>query len=134
MAAVGYQHLSAMGRDPIGGCATNLLPGDKPEDMYLRTSDRVNSRIQRDAEGRGREAQARQGEASKEDAEAARQLLGKIDRSGVKVATMTTPYGVTRNNLQATSRIRAREVLQRSEEMCPVSGESLRGVHSGSRC
>ena len=84
----GYQHLSALGLDPIGGRATNLIPGDKPEDMYLRTSDRVNLRIERDAES-----------GSGDDQEAARQLLGKIDRSGVKVATMTTPYGVTRGRI-----------------------------------
>jgi DNA-directed RNA polymerase len=31
--------------------------------------------------------------------EAARELLGKIDRSVVKPATMTTPYGVTRGTI-----------------------------------
>jgi len=34
----GYQHLSAMGLDPIGGRATNLMPFDDgeadPEDIY----------------------------------------------------------------------------------------------------
>src|SRR5215467_13209589 len=32
----GYQHLSAMGLDPIGGRATNLMPHDDPEDIYQR--------------------------------------------------------------------------------------------------
>src|SRR6266581_3170730 len=64
----GYQHLSAMGLDPIGGRATNLMPF--------------------------REARARQGEASS-NAEAARQLLAIMDRELAKNATMTTPYGVT---------------------------------------
>jgi DNA-directed RNA polymerase len=108
----GYQHLSAMGRDPIGGRATNLVPGNEPEDVYQRVADRVSLRIRRDAENDGRreararqgeaskdEARARQGEASKDDADAARQLLGKIDRSDVKHATMTTPYGVTRGTI-----------------------------------
>ena len=45
--------------------------------------------------GSGREARARQGEASSDDREAALELLDKVDRSGVKHATMTTPYGVT---------------------------------------
>jgi DNA-directed RNA polymerase len=35
------------------------------------------------------------GEASRDDRDAARQLLGKIDRWVVKHPTMTTPYGVT---------------------------------------
>ena len=33
------------------------------------------------------------------DQDAARELLGKIDRSVVKHATMTTPYGVTRGTI-----------------------------------
>src|SRR5437867_8420400 len=83
----GYQHLSAMGLDPIGGRATNLLPFEDPEDIYQWVSDLACSRMQR-------EARARQGEASS-NAEAARQLLTIMDRELAKNATMTTPYGVT---------------------------------------
>jgi DNA-directed RNA polymerase, mitochondrial len=101
----GYQHLSAMGLDAIGGSATNLVPGDQPEDMYQEVADHVSIRIMFDAEYGGREAQARQraasrnAEASNDDRDAARELLGKIDRSSVKHATMTTPYGVTRGTI-----------------------------------
>ena len=96
----GYQHLSAMGRDPIGGRATNLVPADEPEDIYQEVADHVSRRVTRDAENAGeREARARQGEASRDDRDPARQLLGKIDRSVVKHATMTTPYGVTRGTI-----------------------------------
>ena len=96
----GYQHLSAMGRDPIGGSATNLIPGDQPEDMYQEVAYHVSIRIMFDAEyGSAREARGRQAEASSDDREAARELLGKIDRSSVKHATMTTPYGVTRGTI-----------------------------------
>jgi len=84
----GYQHLSAMGRDPIGGRATNLVPADEPEDIYQEVADHVSRRVQRDAANTGGT-----------DADAARQLLGKIDRSVVKHATMTTPYGVTRGTI-----------------------------------
>jgi DNA-directed RNA polymerase len=126
-----YQHLSAMGRDPIGGRATNLVPGNEPEDVYQRVADRVSLRIQRDAEAAGgRQAQARQGEASKDSADAARQLLGKIDRSDVKHATMTTPYSVTRGTIYKQLLVKGSNGLRRSEEICLVSGESLRGVHS----
>ena len=108
----GYQHLSAMGRDPIGGSATNLVPADRPEDIYQEVADHVSIRVMFDAEdARGREAQGRReaqarqraasrnAEASKDDQDAARELLGKIDRSVVKHATMTTPYGVTRGTI-----------------------------------
>src|SRR5207247_10049044 len=53
----GYQLLSAMGLDPIGGRATNLMPCDDPEDIYQWVSDLVCRRMER-------EARDRQGEAS----------------------------------------------------------------------
>src|SRR5260370_1238009 len=84
----GYQHLSAMGRDPIGGRSTNLVPAGEPEDIYQEVADHVGRRVKIDAENAG---------GSDEDQ--ARQLLGKIDRSVVKHATMTTPYGVTRGTI-----------------------------------
>ena len=88
----GYQHLSAMGRDPIGGSATNLTPGDDPEDdpwdMYQETADHACIHIMIDAKY-----------GSGDDREAALELLDKVDRSGVKHATMTTPYGVTRETI-----------------------------------
>ncbi len=96
----GYQHLSALARDPYGGLATNLVPDDEPHDIYLEVAEIVSIRVQVDA-------QYREGD----EREAARQLLGaerepdrakhqwKIDRSVVKPATMTTPYGVTRGTI-----------------------------------
>src|SRR5438876_3930072 len=65
----GYQHLSAMGLDAIGGSATNLVPGDQPEDMYQEVAYHVSIRIMLDAEyGSGREARGRQAEASRREA------------------------------------------------------------------
>lgn len=86
----GYQHLSAMGRDPIGGRATNLLPFDDPQDIYQEVANAVIRRLQRDAQN-----------GSGNDAEAAQELLaaGTIGRDVVKHATMTTPYGVTRGTI-----------------------------------
>ena len=84
----GYQHLSAMGRDPIGGRATNLVPGVKPGDIYQKVADRASWRIATDA-----------GDPGGADEYWARQLLRKIDRNVVKHATMTTPYGVTRGTI-----------------------------------
>jgi DNA-directed RNA polymerase len=92
----GYQHLSALGRDLIGGRATNLVPAAEPADIYQEVADHVLLRLKKDLDT-AREAQARQGEASSQEyADVARQLLGLIDRSIVKHSTMTTPYGVTR--------------------------------------
>jgi DNA-directed RNA polymerase len=79
----GYQHLSAMGLDPIGGRATNLMPFEEPEDIYQWVSDLVCRRMERDAEGTG------------PNAELARQLLAIMGRKLAKNATMTIPYGAT---------------------------------------
>jgi DNA-directed RNA polymerase len=37
----GIQHFSAMLRDPVGGAAVNLVPQDKPNDIYQRVADRT---------------------------------------------------------------------------------------------
>jgi len=83
----GYQHLSALGRDPIGGRATNLMPGNEPEDIYQRVIDLADRRIEQDAKYPG------------PDQDAARQLRGRMTRDDAKGATMTTPYGVTRGRI-----------------------------------
>jgi len=83
----GYQHLSAMGLDPIGGAATNLVPGEHPADVYLSVADRVNLRLEKAAASGG------------PNADVARQLIGLIDRQGAKPATMTIVYGATRGNI-----------------------------------
>jgi DNA-directed RNA polymerase len=85
----GYQHLSAMGLDAIGGSATNLVPGDAPEDMYREVAEHVIIHIMIDADY----------SRDEDEREAARELRGKIDRDLVKHATMTTPYGVTRGTI-----------------------------------
>jgi DNA-directed RNA polymerase, mitochondrial len=83
----GYQHLSALSRDPLGGRATNLVVADKPMDIYQDVCDEASARIARDAAGHG------------PDRDAALELLGKLSRSDAKHATMTTPYGVTRGRI-----------------------------------
>lgn len=41
----GLQHFSAMLRDPIGGAAVNLIPSEKPQDIYQRVADRVMEKL-----------------------------------------------------------------------------------------
>jgi DNA-directed RNA polymerase len=76
----GMQHLSALGRDPVGGAWTNLVPGEEPKDLYQEVANRLQPIVDEDA-GKG-------------DPMA---ILWKpcIKRALVKQATMTTPYGVT---------------------------------------
>jgi len=80
----GLQHLSAMGRDQVGGRATNLVRGPKPADIYQEVANRVLPRVQRDVQAGNTEALYW-----------LEQLTGPHGRKVVKRATMTTPYGVT---------------------------------------
>jgi len=80
----GLQHLSAMLLDERGGSAVNLLPAEKPADIYTEVRKEVEASIERDIAGTDEEKQAK-----------ARFWQGKITRSLVKRPTMTTPYGVS---------------------------------------
>jgi DNA-directed RNA polymerase len=75
----GLQHLSALGRDPLGAKATNLAPNSKPEDIYQQVALVVKKQISSDNAAKIPEAA----------------LWSNVDRKLVKRATMTTPYGVT---------------------------------------
>jgi len=41
----GLQHLSALGRDPVGGQLTNLRPGRVPQDIYKAVADEMNKTL-----------------------------------------------------------------------------------------
>lgn len=75
----GLQHFSAMLRDPIGGAATNLLPGDKPRDIYQMVADRVIERMKADNSPIGQ-----------------CWIEFGVDRKATKRQVMTLPYGSTR--------------------------------------
>ncbi|HLH30166.1 MAG TPA: DNA-directed RNA polymerase, partial [Terriglobia bacterium] len=114
----GYQHLSAMGLDPIGGRATNLMPreararqgeasiDDDPEDIYQWVSDLVCGRMEIDAAGNG------------PNAEFARQLLAIMGRGLAKNATMTIPYGATLHRI--------------FEELC--ENDAIKGLKDHEEC
>lgn len=83
----GLQHYSAIGLDPVGGRATNLVPGPKPEDIYRLVADVVNATIEQDC-------------GHTEDTTApCHAWRGHITRKTVKRAVMTTPYGVTKQGI-----------------------------------
>ena len=76
----GLQHLSMLLRDEDGGASVNLVPQDKPADIYREVADKVIALVEQDAE---------------EGDEYAKAWRGKIDRNLVKRGVMTTPYGVS---------------------------------------
>lgn len=81
----GLQNFSALLRDPVGGAATNLIPSDKPQDVYGQVAQVVSRIIDRDA------AQGNQ---------FAIVLQGKITRKIVKQPVMTLPYGATLSGMR----------------------------------
>jgi DNA-directed RNA polymerase len=81
----GIQHLSAMGLDPVGGRATNLTDTGRREDLYSEVADAVATAVSLEALNGEPQAQA---------------WLGRVTRTVVKRAVMTTPYGVTERGIR----------------------------------
>lgn len=73
----GLQHYSMMLRDEVGGKATNLIPAEKPSDIYSLVAAEATRLVTLDAPSRP-EAKA---------------WVGKIVRKVAKQPTMTMPYG-----------------------------------------
>lgn len=74
----GLQNFSAMLRDHVGGAATNLLPADKPADIYTAVGNRLRERL-----------------SVHPSPLAAQWLTVGIPRDLVKRPVMTLPYGAT---------------------------------------
>jgi DNA-directed RNA polymerase len=80
----GLQHFSALLRDPVGARATNLLPSDRPQDIYTEVAQATLKRVV----------------AAPVDEHGYRSgwLRIGIERAAMKRPVMTTPYGVTRRS------------------------------------
>lgn len=76
----GLQHYAALGGDVEGATQVNLIPADRPQDVYAHVANLVEQRL---------EVAAAAGE------EHAIELKGKISRKVVKQTVMTNVYGVT---------------------------------------
>ena len=76
----GLQHYAALGRDKLGAGAVNLVPADKPQDVYSEIAAIVDRRRAEDAEM---------------GLEVARVCENFVRRKVVKQTVMTTVYGVT---------------------------------------
>jgi DNA-directed RNA polymerase len=74
----GLQNFSAMLRDEVGGAATNLLPQERPADIYQKVADAASKIVEQDAAN---------GEVN------AVYWRGKVTRKLAKRPTMTLPYG-----------------------------------------
>lgn len=76
----GLQHYAALGRDEYGGRQVNVLPSERPEDVYAEVAKLVEKMVERDAAN---------------GVAIAQQLLDKVSRKVVKQTVMTLVYGVT---------------------------------------
>jgi DNA-directed RNA polymerase, mitochondrial len=81
----GLQNFSALLRDSVGGKATNLVPQEKPADIYTEVAKVVAARVRQDA---------LQGNPL------AIIWDGNITRKMVKQPVMTLPYGATLNGMK----------------------------------
>lgn len=74
----GLQNFSAMLKDERGGAATNLVPSDKPADIYSEVARVAQAKVDADAVAGNEMAQL---------------WVGKVTRKWAKRNTMTMPYG-----------------------------------------
>ncbi|CAD6338849.1 unnamed protein product [Miscanthus lutarioriparius] len=82
----GLQHYAALGRDYMGAVAVNLVPGEKPADIYSEIAARVLNAVREDS---------MKDPATNPTASLARVLVDQVDRKLVKQTVMTSVYGVT---------------------------------------
>ena len=98
----GLQHFSALLRDPHGAALVNLVPSERPADIYMA----VAKRVQREAD-------------ESEDPAAAPWKNGKVVRAIAKRPVMTYVYSATRYGMQEmivqTLREMDRELADRGE-------------------
>lgn len=83
----GIQHFSAMLRDQVGGAAVNLVPADKPADIYARVAQVVTAKLCSDLS-----TPAKEGDEERHEI-LSRLKETEIDRKATKRQVMTLPYG-----------------------------------------
>lgn len=126
----GIQHFSAMLRDSVGGAAVNLIPADKPQDIYQRVCDKAVAKLKADAEALSstiaiaslkispssdeEEEEAKEESYSLSIAEMAKGWLYLMpDRSSTKRQVMTLPYGSTRFSCREYTEAWMKEAIAR---------------------
>lgn len=80
----GLQHYAALGRDEMGGRSVNILPADRPADVYSGIAELVREQVLLDAQS-----------DHIDRSRLAKLLLEHVDRKLVKQTVMTSVYGVT---------------------------------------
>lgn len=115
----GLQHYTAIGRDQTAAKSVNMLPGDKPESVYVDVADAVDPIVRR-------EARANPIAAMLID------RAGKIGKPLVKQPVMTTTYGVTAIGARGQIATQLEELGFEGDELYDasryLSGVVLKGI------
>lgn len=118
----GCQHLSLLGRDPIGALATNCTSCPDRQDLYSAVAEAVAQIISQEAAGGSADAH---------------EWVGNVGRKTVKRAVMTTPYGVTargiRDQLIADHHVTGENKLRAATYLQMKISEALEQQLSGGR-
>ncbi|KAJ3129868.1 DNA-directed RNA polymerase [Physocladia obscura] len=102
----GLQHYAALGGDELGAKQVNLMPTDRPGDIYSAVSDRVSAAIDKLVEGGD---------------ETAKLMQAKVTRKLVKQTVMTNTYGVT--FIGARDQVKSR--IRENPELYPFTDEQI---------
>lgn len=108
----GLQHYSAMLRDPIGGAATNLVPSDKPQDIYGEVAKVVMARLEAQARDIPDPVNGWAMPPSAEQMMANHWLNFMIDRKTTKRPVMVLPYGGTIRSCQEYTLVAVKEQIE----------------------
>lgn len=115
----GLQHYAALGRDPSGASAVNLIDHPAPADVYAAIAERVSKQAANDVD-RTDEIKVRKSETMIAG-DIAKELDGVINRKVAKPVVMTTVYGVTAIGARAQVYEKLEEAGVRKEMLYPCS-------------
>lgn len=120
----GLQHYAALGRDLKGAGAVNLLPSEKPQDVYQQVLLEVITKVRADYQNLGMPYK----DQSNQRAQYAKICLeqGILRRKIVKQTVMTICYGVTRMGAVAQIENRLKEI----PSLEPLGAQTLRQLAS----
>ncbi|EJW82153.1 DNA-dependent RNA polymerase, partial [Wuchereria bancrofti] len=101
----GLQHYAALGRDQEGGKEVNLVPAEKPSDVYSSVAARVEQK-------RLEDEQSPESEVHDLALSLRTVMPGPVSRKVIKQTVMTTVYGVTMNGArrQIERQLKAMEI------------------------
>lgn len=131
----GIQHYSAMLRDEVGGREVNLLPSDKPRDIYRAVSDIVVEWMESIIEGYNQDIpiwhkiEAKFGE-SMAYRMSQEWLRISVTRAMTKKPVMTLPYGSSQLTCRDSVHDYLKELQKKADEKALAAGMPTGNIHS----